>query len=74
MSVEDYVLDVARRIADEAEGDLERFRLGMRQAIREDPELAQAFISLPEDAADKLMRAAKVFCDARAGRELLYNQ
>ena len=72
MEAENYVLKVARRIAQEVNGDLGLFRLVILQELREDPAFLEAARSISEETLEKLLRAARVFCDVCAGRELAF--
>ena len=65
---ETYILQAALRIAQNVDGDLESFRLAIVQKLRDDPAFLEAARAVPEDVLEKLMRAAKVLCDVRAGR------
>ena len=65
---ETYILQAARRITQNVDGDLESFRLAIVQKLHDDPAFVEAARTVPQDVLEKLMRAAKVLCDVRAGR------
>jgi len=69
---EDYVLKVAHRIAQEVNGDLGLFRLVILEELSEDPELLKAAHSISQEALEKILRGARVFCEIHAGRELVF--
>jgi len=69
MSAETYILDVARRITREVDGDLESFRLEIVQELRRDPAFLQAAQAVSQETLEKVLRAAKVLCDIRSGRD-----
>ena len=71
VEAETYVLKVARRVAQETNGDLDLFPVAFMRELYKDPTFQAAAISLvdSEEKLAKLARAAKVLCDIAAGRE-----